>query len=116
VASVALAGCDHAGDSPERVSSISADNTYTNNHYVRGAGYYHAPYHAWYPFPFNYHVPGRGYYSGGRWDTSPDDKALFASKPTPEAVSVARSQEVPARHPSGTRRGGFGSSPRFVTS
>jgi hypothetical protein len=36
-----------------------------NNAYTPGVGYYHTPFHAWYPYPFNYYMGGHGYYYGG---------------------------------------------------
>lgn len=106
VAGASLAGCGRSRD-PEP-EAISASNSYTNNHYVSGAGYYHAPYRAWYPYPHNYHVPEAGYFHGGRWSPTPDNDLTQASRPTPEAVTVARSQNEAATGASGVRRGGFG--------
>jgi hypothetical protein len=103
----ALAGC--GGESDERVK-LSPDNVYTNNHYVHGAGYYHAPFHAWYPYPFNAFTPNRGYYYGGTWNASPDERAIMASKPSPTAVSQAVTAHK--TQAAATRRGGFGSSSR----
>ena len=90
---------------------LSADNVYTNNHYVRGAGYYHAPYHAWFPFPYNSYVPGRGYYYGGSYNASPDQRTETISRPSPTAVSSAQSA-----HTAAVRRGGFGGSSRSTSS
>jgi hypothetical protein len=105
----ALAGCD-SGDGPRTV--LSADNTYTNNHHVHGAGYYHAPYRAWFPYPYNSYVPGRGYFHGGQWTSDPGIASIEASRPAPEAVKAAQTQHDAGR--SGVRRGGFGGSSRFV--
>ena len=90
---------------------LSADNVYTNNHYVPGAGYYHAPYHAWFPLPYNSYVPGRGYYYGGNYNPQPDQRTEIISRPSPTAVSQAQ-----AEHRATVRRGGFGSSARGTSS
>src|SRR5215213_8761039 len=59
-----LTGCDGNNSS----GGWGSSQTYTNNHYVSGRGYYHAPYFAWYPFPYNYYDPGRrSYYHGGNY-------------------------------------------------
>lgn len=69
---------------------VAADRTYSNNDYVPGAGYYHAPYHAWYPHPYNYYDPNRGYFAGGLWGTIPFLLAINQSQPNFSAVSEAR--------------------------
>jgi hypothetical protein len=80
---------------------------YTNNHYLPGAGYYHAPYHAWYPLPYNAYDPARGYYHGGVWTREPDENTLRVSQP--DSTSVKKAQ---AAHDTTVRRSGFGSSSR----
>ena len=90
ISGAVLAGCDSSS------SGWGSSQTYTNNHYVSGRGYYHAPYHAWYPFPYNHYDPvRRGYYHGGNYSSEPHVSAVTASRP---AV---------ASHSSGVRRGGF---------
>jgi hypothetical protein len=96
-------GCDQG----EQAMRLSAENTYTNNHYVPGAGYYHAPYHAWFPFPYNSYSPGRGYYYGGNWNAYPDEGKEVASRPTVRGVSTAQTS-----HNETVKRSGFGSSSR----
>ena len=56
-------------------STADTATAYPMNHYLPGAGYYHAPYHAWFPFPFGFHDASRGWYRGGQWRTAatPDD-------------------------------------------
>jgi hypothetical protein len=68
---------------------ISVDRTYTNNDYVPGAGYYHAPQHAWFPYPYNYHDPARGYFAGGLWRAMPWVVGFMQSQPTPNAAQAA---------------------------
>lgn len=88
--------------------TVQDGGTYSNNHYVPGGGYYHAPYHSWFPFPYNYHDSARGYYHGGQWTAQPEASGLTATHPTPTAV---RSINAAARSASrGIVRGGFGSS------
>jgi hypothetical protein len=92
---------------------VTAENVYTNNHYVRGAGYYHAPYQSWYPHPYNHYVPGQGYYHGGTWSPAPATHTTTASRPTPQAAQLASAQHHNAtRSRLGTTRGGFGGSSR----
>ena len=81
--------------------------TYTNNHYVPGVGYYHAGYHGFFPFPYNYYDAGRGgYFSGGSWRSSPDTaRNLASSVPSRSTVASANSQ---FRGTQASSRGGFG--------
>lgn len=110
-----LTGCSPEPAPPAGLSSEQsylastnlAGHTYTNNHYHPGLGYYHAPYHAWYPFPYNYYSAARGYYHGDRWTADPHQSEIKASQPTttrppPRSASGASSSTV--------RRSGFGSS------
>jgi hypothetical protein len=94
----ALAGC-----SPSRPPVISAENVYTNNFYVPGAGFYHAPFRAWYPHPYNfYDSQKRLYFFGGQWAPDPHQSITNVSSPSPQtalAVQAVRN-DVP--------RGGFG--------
>jgi hypothetical protein len=91
-----LAGC---GQKP----TLSMENVYTNNFYVPGAGYYHAPFRNWYALPYNYFNPGdKKYFYGGKWGFQPFESVTNISAPTMEAASLAQSlrTDVP--------RGGFG--------
>jgi hypothetical protein len=91
-----LAGCDVS-------NRPSTANVYTNNHYVAGAGYYHAPFRAWYPWPYNYFDPNtQKYYYGGQWGLVAHQSITNVSSPTAAAVQ----QFAPVR------RGGFGSTSR----
>lgn len=84
-----------AGDEADEASAqpapepVAADRTYNNNHFTPGVGYYHAPYHSWYPFPFNHHDPARGYFAGGLWQAAPFAANLLSSRPQPSAVTSA---------------------------
>jgi hypothetical protein len=53
----------------------------TNNTYVEGRGYYHAPHFGFYPHPYNFFMPGRGYYHGGDYSPEPERSSLTASAP-----------------------------------
>ncbi len=69
------------------------DQELENNSYLPGSGYYHSVSHNWHPYPFNWHVPGRGYYYGGDWHASAFNGVTPSrSRPNPEAVAAARTQ------------------------
>lgn len=112
---------DVASTLPEAPSEpVAADRTYQNNEFVPGVGYYHAPYHSWFPFPFNHHDPSRGYFAGGLWQAVPFAAGVLSSRPNAGAVTSALSaqqhydQEQRARAGtsgfSGARRSTFGGS------
>lgn len=101
----ALVGCSDSDD-----LKLSTATTYTNNHYVPGVGYYHAPFYGWFPHPYNTYDPARGYYYGGHWNAYPALPAVAASQPTASAVRQATAGHQ--THTAATRRGGFGSSSR----
>lgn len=97
----ALTGC---GPEPTPVSS---SNVYTNNHYVPGVGYYHAPFRAWYQIPYNhFDANSQRYFYGGQWGTMPHQSITNISAPTAEVAQAAQAQrtDIP--------RSGFGSSSR----
>ena len=99
----ALTGCGPGSQSPP----ISAQNVYTNNYYVAGVGYYHAPFRAWYQIPYNFYEPkNQQYFFGGLWATSPHQSITNISSPTPEVAQQAQAQrtDIP--------RSGFGSTSR----
>ena len=98
----AVAGCSPSANAPPALT-ISA--VYTNNYYVPGAGYYHAPYRAWYSLPYNYFDPqAQRYYYGGQWGPSPEQSITNVSSPTVLAVQQAQGTRTDVQ------RGGFGSS------
>lgn len=97
----ALTGCGPS--SPP----VSTTGVFTNNHYVPGVGYYHAPYRAWYPLPYNQFDSQRArYFHGGQWAAAPHESVINISTPTAAAV-----QQVAAQR-SDVQRGGFGGSSR----
>ena len=99
----ALTGCDSSGS---RSHAIRTDCVYTNNFYVPRVGYYHAPFRAWYPLPYNYYDSQRHFYFyGGAWGSPPHQSITNISYPTFAAVQAAQ----PSRP---IHRSGFGSTSR----
>ena len=127
---IGVAQCAREDDEPDdRVPVVNADTAYPNNHCLPGAGYYHAPYRAWFPLPFNHYEAGRGWFRGGSWRgaaqadeaerraagtsgfAGTQSRALpAASRPTPEAVLRANAGARAKAGP--VIRGGFGHSSR----
>jgi hypothetical protein len=108
----ALSGCSPSGNAPPKVSTA---NAYTNNHFIPGAGYYHAPYRAWYPMPYNeYSAASKLYYHGGRWDTLPHASIVNISQPTPQAVAQAEAARTDVERY--VSRGGWGGTSSHRTS
>ena len=104
LAAGALTGCGPGSSSPV----ISAENVYTNNYYVPGVGYYHAPFRLFFPTPYNHFEPvRRQYFFGGQWAIAPHESITNISAPTVSAATQAEAQrtDIP-------RRSGFGSSSR----
>ena len=98
LSTAALTGC-------EQKPAVSAQNFYTNNFYVPGAGYYHAPFRNWYPMPFNhFDAQKQLYFYGGKWAAQPCDSITNISAPSPEAVTLAENVRTDVT------RGGFGGS------
>src|ERR1700733_507315 len=90
-----LAGCDDN----QNAWGDNQDQVVTNNTYVPGQGYWHAPYSGWYPYPYNSYHPGRGYYHGGFYSAAPHVSSVTSSH-----LSGSSS------HSSSVSRGGFGGS------
>ena len=95
-----LTGCDSSD------SSWGSSQTYTNNHFMSGRGYYHAPFHGWYPFPYNHYDTTRGYYQGGSYSTAPHVSSITASKPAVSSSASARSSSIYRGGFSGSRSSG----------
>lgn len=119
-------------DDEAEAPQVTPDQNYPNNSFLPGAGYYHEPYHAWFPMPYNEHDVARGWYRGGRWRASPDrdsDEApdvgsgyssgssgfAGSSRPTPAAAARAN-HAASDYHASSIRRGGFGGSSHSIFS
>jgi len=100
VSAGALAGC-----SPNDKPPLSAETVYSNDYYVPGAGYYHAPFRAWYPMPYNHFDPEKQiYFFGGQWSATPCQSITNVSAPTLEGVAQAEARRTDIA------RGGFGGS------
>ena len=96
----ALAGCK-PGDVTK--APITAQNVYTNDYFVPGVGYYHAPFRGWYPLPYN-HYDGRNgrYFYGGQWAATPHQSIINISSPSAAAAGHAEALRADVT------RGGFG--------
>jgi hypothetical protein len=105
----AVTACGPASRQPP---PLSAESVYTNNFYVPGVGYYHAPFRAWYSLPYNHFDPkSQRYFYGGQWSaTAGQSFTNISSPPTQVAQQAeARRTDVPrADHRTGVARGGFG--------
>jgi len=96
-----LAGCSKPADM--RKAPLTENNVYTNDYYLPGVGYYHAPFRRWYPLPYNHFDQRVGqYYFGGQWAPTPHQSITNISSPLPEAVQRAEALRTDIV------RGGFG--------
>ena len=96
----ALSVCALAATPPQ----VTTESYLTNDEHVPGAGYYHAPFRAFYPLPYNHFDPNRKlYFYGGQWGPAPYRSIVNISTPTPEAVRAAAAQRTDH-----VRRSGFG--------
>lgn len=89
-----VAGC-HRSQPAVDDSWGDSSQSITNNTYRQGLGYYHAPYGAWFPMPYNSFRPGQGYYHGGQVTPTPNESTVTESRPRVASSYV--------------NRGGFGS-------
>ena len=98
----ALTACVATAQAAPRITS---ESYYTNDDYVPGAGYYHAPFRAFFAQPYNYYDAGRKmYFYGGQWGPAPYQSIVNISAPTSEAARAAE-----AIRTDNYQRGGFGS-------
>jgi hypothetical protein len=113
-----MSGCDDRNRAvfPPNDAGETAEAEPTNNTYVPGQGYYHAPYHGWYKYPFNYYQPGYGYYHGGLFTPDPMIYDIISSRPSrPSTFRVGSVSGGGFTHigsissASSVSRGGFGS-------
>ncbi len=96
---------------------ITPENHYTNDTFIRGAGYYHAPFQRFFQFQYNHYDPQRRmYYYGGQWGPAPHRSLINISTPTAEAARAAQltRSDLPPVVP--VMRSGFGSSGRSHSS
>ncbi len=92
----ALTGCNQR-------PAISTENVYTNNFFIPGAGYYHAPFRAWYFLPYNhFDAQKKLFFYGGQWGAQPFESITNISSPTSAAVQTAENSRTDIS------RGGFG--------
>lgn len=87
----------------EQPARISAQSVYVNDYHVAGVGYYHAPFHRFFSYPYNYYDAIRGmYYFGGFWASLPHRSPVNISSPTESAAVEAEASRTDIV------RGGFG--------
>lgn len=94
---------------------ITPDNLYTNDTHIQGAGYYHAPFQGFFPYPYNhYDAQRRMFYYGGQWGPAPHRSVVNISAPTPQAAQAAQLARTDQARASTTPvpRSGFGSTSR----
>jgi len=75
---------------PSSGRRVPSNPTYPNDYFVKGLGYYHAPFHAFYPNRFNFHDDAQGYYYGGSWHPAASTSTITTSSPSPEALARLR--------------------------
>lgn len=97
---------DDDDDTQSPAPTVDAGTAYPMNHFLPGAGYYHAPYHTWFPLPFNSYDATRGWYRGGQWRRAAQEDAA-------EQAEVARLNGLAARSSSSGTGGSFA---RMMTS
>lgn len=110
-----MAGCDDRTNWSSGSGNISYDTNgvpITNNTFVPGQGYWHEPYHGWYPYPFNYYRPGLGYYHGGIFSSAPEVYTAPSGSSSRWGGSSGGGIFSGGGHDAGgsVSRGGFGSS------
>lgn len=103
-------GDSEAQSTPARAFALQG-NAFTNDHHLSYAGYYHAPYRAWFPLRYNhYDAQQQKYFHGGVWTEQPHQSFTNISTPLPDAVAKAiAAQPKPPVQSSTTTRSGFGS-------
>ena len=92
---------------------ITSQNYYTNEVFVPGAGYYHAPFHGFFPLPYNHFDAQRQlYFYGGQWGPAPHRSIVNISTPSPDAAKAAQQMrtDLPRTTSAPIVRSGFGSS------
>ena len=95
----ALTSCGPGNQPP----AVSSQNVYTNNYFVPGVGYYHAPFRAFFALPYNQFDPAtQRYFYGGLWNPAPGVNLTNLSSPLPEVAALAEAQRTDVQ------RGGFG--------
>jgi hypothetical protein len=106
-----LAGAGASAAEPR----VTPENYYTNDSFIQGAGYYHAPFQGFFQYPYNhYDSQRRQYYYGGQWGPEPHRSIVNISSPSAEAAR--RAQQVRTDSPPApivpVARSGFGQTSR----
>lgn len=98
---------------------VTAESYYTNDYHIPGAGYFHAPFGAFYPLPYNHYDAQRNmYFYGGQWGPAPHRSIVNISTPTAESARLAQSRRTDLPPVVPIVRHGFGSTSgsRFIHS
>jgi hypothetical protein len=98
---------------------VTPETYYANDDQVPGAGYYHAPFQAFFPRRYNdYDAQRKQYFYGGQWGAEPHHSIVNLSAPTPEAARLAEAMRTSQTGDGVIPRSGFGrsSGSRFVPS
>jgi hypothetical protein len=86
---------------------VTPESYYTNDYFLPGAGYYHAPFRGFYSQPYNHYDAGRKmYFFGGQWAPAPHRSIVNISAPTAEAAQRAEALRTDVSR--NVSRGGFG--------
>lgn len=86
------------------------ERDYQNGEYVPTIGYYHAPYHNFFFYPWNHYDTSKGYYRGGQWFPQMLSGIVPASRPSAEALQrlralYAQQQQQQSQQPASSSSG-----------
>jgi len=86
------------------------ERDYQNGEYVPTIGYYHAPYHNFFFYPWNHYDTSKGYYRGGLWFPQMLSGSVPASRPSAEALQrlrelYAQQQQQQSQQPASSSSG-----------
>lgn len=85
-----LLGTFSAGVLAAAEPRIVIDRFYTNDVFIPGAGFYHAPFQKFYAQPYNtYDASRQQYYYGGEWHAAPHKSIVNISSPSAEEANRA---------------------------
>jgi hypothetical protein len=103
----------HRSVTPGAAEAALPLRDYRMDEFFSGAGYYHAPVGAFYPYRWN-HRGTQGYFHGGSWSPTPQQASVMSSQPSMSALMAARQAYLQYLQPS--QSGSSGGSPRFGSS